>query len=392
MQIKIKLLILILFLSLSLNLYFYLTINDQTAAEAQNSIPINFVVAQKDSVAQNPFVASAQKDVSNDDLFQQANNYFKKQQFDLAIEIYSDILIQDDVLADKLLSAWLHSLSSDLKSDKHKTVASFTNYFFNDNAYHIGVLQLEAQRLSQLEQYQAAIKIYKDIIDNSFDVEIEQRSENQLHQLVQKQYSVLSQQALWKDVVEFIDPLLFDEPNYSPYLLMLSKAKIELNQLSSAKEILQRLNEFNESPAQVEALLQKVEEMMLGESAIPLLKRGVHYVVNGQFDPQSPVNLMIDTGASLSVLSQIAFDNLPTWLNPIFSRQVEMNTAGGIVNAQVYTFEKFQISGYRVKSIEFAVMDLDTMKNADGLLGMNFLKHFAFQIDQKNNQLILAVN
>ena len=392
MQIKIKLLILILFLSLSLNLYFYLTINDQTAADTQTSIPINFVVAQKDSVAQTPFVASAQKNVSNDDLFQQANNHFKKQQFDLAIEIYSDILIQDDVLADELLTSWLHSLSSDLKNDKHKTVATFTNYFFNDNAYHIGVLQLEAQRLTDLEQYQAAIKIYKDIIDNSFNIEIEQRSENQVHQLVQKQYSVLSQQALWKDVVEFIEPLLFDEPNYPPYLLMLSKAKIELNQLVSAQKILQQLSEFNESPAQVEMLLQKIEEMMLGESAIPLLKLGVHYVVNGQFDPQSPVNLMIDTGASLSVLSQIAFDNLPNWLNPIFSRQIEMNTAGGIVNAQVYTFEQFQISGYRVKSIEFAVMDLDTMKNADGLLGMNFLKHFVFQIDQENNQLILNKN
>ena len=392
MQIKIKLLILILFLSLSLNLYFFLNIKDREDSDAQNAIPINFVVAQKDPLVQDILVLPVKKDLSNDELFQHANNYFKQQQFDLAIEIYSDILFQDDELADKLLSAWLNTLATDLKSDKHKTVAEFTNYFFNDNAYHIGVLQLEAQRLTQLEQYQAAIKIYKDIIDNSFDVEIEQRSENQVHQLVQKQYSIFSQQALWKDVVEFIEPLLFDEPNYPPYLLMLSKAKIELNQLSSAKELLLRLNEFNESPAQVEALLQKIEEMMLGESAIPLLKRGVHYIVNGQFDPQSPVNLMIDTGASLSVLSQVAFDNLPNWLSPIFSREVEVSTAGGIVNAQVYKFEQFQISGYRVKSIEFAVMDLENMENIDGLLGMNFLKHFAFQIDQKNNQLILAVN
>lgn len=392
MQIKIKLLILILFLSLSLNLYFFLNIKDREDSDAQNAIPINFVVAQKDPLVQDILVLPVKKDLSNDELFQHANNYFKQQQFDLAIEIYNDILFQDDELADKLLSAWLNTLATDLKSDKHKTVAEFTNYFFNDNAYHIGVLQLEAQRLTQLEQYQAAIKIYKDIIDNSFDVEIEQRSENQVHQLVQKQYSIFSQQALWKDVVEFIEPLLFDEPNYPPYLLMLSKAKIELNQLSSAKELLLRLNEFNESPAQVEALLQKIEEMMLGESAIPLLKRGVHYIVNGQFDPQSPVNLMIDTGASLSVLSQVAFDNLPNWLSPIFSREVEVSTAGGIVNAQVYKFEQFQISGYRVKSIEFAVMDLENMENIDGLLGMNFLKHFAFQIDQKNNQLILAVN
>lgn len=392
MKIKIKLLILILFLSLSLNLYFYLKVNDHTDSPNQIAPPITPSLAKESSVEHNPFSVSTEQSMSNDELFQQANQYFKKQEFDLAIEIYSDILVQDDVLADKLLSSWLHSLFRDLKNDEHKVVAEFTRYFFNDNAYHIGVLQLEAQRFSHLQQYQAAIKLYKEIIDNSFNIEIEQSSENQIHLLAQKQYAILSQQSLWNDVVELIEPLLFDEPNYPPYLLMLSKAKIELNQLTSAQEILQQLNEFDQSSAQVEALLQKVEDMMLGESAIPLLKRGAHYIVKGQFDAQSPVNLMIDTGASLSVLSQAAFDNLPSWLNPTFNRKVEMNTAGGVVTTSVYRFEQFQISGYRVKSIEFAVMDLETMDKADGLLGMNFLKHFEFQIDQQNNLLILAVN
>jgi predicted aspartyl protease len=69
-----------------------------------------------------------------------------------------------------------------------------------------------------------------------------------------------------------------------------------------------------------------------------------------------------------------------------------MNTAGGIVNAQVYKFEQFQICCYRFKSIEIAVMYLDTMKNEDGLLVMNILKHFVFKIDQENNQLILNKN
>jgi len=390
MQIKIKLLILILFLSLSLNLYFYLTLAKPEPKERlELSAPL-FVTEQSQS--NNPFSPESDDINSEKNIIEQANEFFETQQFDLAIEAYSDIVIEDDVLAEKLLHAWLQHLYSELTNNNNDIVAAFTLAFFNYNAYHIPVMQLEAQRLTNLTQYRQAIKLYKDIVDNSFDIEIEQYTENKIHILVQKQYALLSQQGLWKETLTFLENLLFDEPDHPAYLLLLSKTKIELNQLTSAKEILLQLAELEESPAQVDNLLQQVEALLLGESAIPLIKHGEHYIVIGQFDSQSNINLMIDTGASLSVLSQAAFDNLPSWLNPIFSREVEMNTAGGNVTSSVYRFEHFQINGYQVNRIEFAVMDLESMDKADGLLGMNFLKHFAFKIDQQNNQLILNAN
>lgn len=391
LQIKIRLLILLLFLSLSLNLYFYLTlpIQKQQANLALNSPMLEI----ENKTNNNPFnttVQGTKPQVNN--VTEQVHALFNNQQYDLAIDLYSDIVNQDETLADNILNTWLIKLNNRLNSHDNDTVAAFTSSFFNYNAYHIRVMQLEAKRLEHLIQFPQAIKLYKDIIDNSFNLEIEQHSENQIHLLVQKQYALLSQQGLWKETLHFLEQVLFDEADYQPYLLLLSKTKIELNQLSSAQEILLQLAESEESPAQVDALLQQVQSLLLGETAIPLVKHGEHFIVNGQFDSQSQIQLMIDTGASLSVLSNYAFENLPSWLNPVFSRQIDMNTAGGTVNTPVYLFEQFQINGYQVKSIEFAVMDLETLDKADGLLGMNFLKHFAFQIDQLNNQLILGVN
>lgn len=390
MQIKIKLLILILFLSLSLNLFFYLSLSEPESKERLELTEPLFVVEQSQS--NNPFNTASDDQTLDKSIFDQANEFFETQQFDLAVEAYSDIVIEDDVLAERLLNSWLRHLYSQLTNNNNDTVAAFTLAFFNYNPYHIPVMQLEAQRLTDLTQYRQAIKLYKDIVDNSFDIEIEQYTENKIHILVQKQYELLSQQGLWKQSLTFLEKLLFDEPDYPPYLLLLSKTKIELNELTSAKEILLQLTELEESPVQVTSLLQQVESLLLGESAIPLIKHGEHYIVSGMFDSQSQIQLMIDTGASLSVLSNVAFENLPSWLNPVFSRDVEMNTAGGTVTTSVYRFEHFQINGYQVNRIEFAVMELESMDKADGLLGMNFLKHFAFKIDQQNNLLILALN
>ena len=71
-----------------------------------------------------------------------------------------------------------------------------------------------------------------------------------------------------------------------------------------------------------------------------------------------------------------------------------INTAGGLVQAPIYQFNSFAIDSfaaesYRVSDMQFVVMNLDENSGGDGLLGMNFLRAFTFQIDQRNNLLLL---
>ena len=159
--------------------------------------------------------------------------------------------------------------------------------------------------------------------------------------------------------------------------------------MEDARAYIEQLLNSDEFYQQATELLATLEKRTQGQQAVTLVKRGAHYVVSGHFDGQTQVALMIDTGASLSVLSQRRFDQLSGWLFPEYVRNANMNTAGGIVNAPIYRFEQFQIGNYQVKNIEFVVMELSQLGKADGLLGMNFLQNFVFMIDQEKHKLFL---
>ncbi len=63
-----------------------------------------------------------------------------------------------------------------------------------------------------------------------------------------------------------------------------------------------------------------------------------------------------------------------------FVRSVTMNTAGGQVQADVYQFAQVQLGPYRLSEVEFAALPLANL-SGDGLLGMNILQRFSFNID-----------
>lgn len=98
---------------------------------------------------------------------------------------------------------------------------------------------------------------------------------------------------------------------------------------------------------------------------------------------------MIDTGASTTVISQEAFDALPRRVKREFIGNFTVNTANGPVDAPVYRFNTLRIGEYQVEDIAIVVLSLQNL-GADGLLGMNFLNQFRFNIDQVNSQLILS--
>jgi predicted aspartyl protease len=98
---------------------------------------------------------------------------------------------------------------------------------------------------------------------------------------------------------------------------------------------------------------------------------------------------MLDTGASISLLSESAFDELSQYSDVIYIKDLNLNTAGGIVTANIYQVAEVSIQGYVVNDFLFAVSHSYANDYNDGLLGMNFLKAFDFHIDQNNGLLIL---
>ncbi len=68
------------------------------------------------------------------------------------------------------------------------------------------------------------------------------------------------------------------------------------------------------------------------------------------------------------------------------------NTANGLVRAPVYKLDALLVGDWQVSQLEIGVLDLGGSPAIDGLLGMNFLRHFQFFIDQNEALLRLSIN
>ena len=64
-------------------------------------------------------------------------------------------------------------------------------------------------------------------------------------------------------------------------------------------------------------------------------------------------------------------------------------TASGVIMGTVYSVTELRLGPYAMKNTQIAVLDFDVSRNIDGLLGMNVLGQFRFQIDQENARLLL---
>ena len=65
-------------------------------------------------------------------------------------------------------------------------------------------------------------------------------------------------------------------------------------------------------------------------------------------------------------------------------------TAGGVAQGTVYSVPELTLGTYQLTDTQIAVLDFELKPGVDGLLGMNILGQFRFQIDQENASLLLS--
>ena len=122
--------------------------------------------------------------------------------------------------------------------------------------------------------------------------------------------------------------------------------------------------------------------------AIPLTRRGDHFLVAMSINDVSQVTLLIDTGASVTTLSKESFAQIDSaGLRYRGSRL--FNTPNGMTQGEVYQTASITLGNTRMSALEIAVLDYDSSDGVDGLLGMNVLRNYHFEIDQDKDFLYL---
>jgi len=122
--------------------------------------------------------------------------------------------------------------------------------------------------------------------------------------------------------------------------------------------------------------------------SVPLQRRGTTAIVQATLNEKTSANLVVDTGASYTVISRATARELEIDLEKQLP-MIPFQTANGVIVAPLVTLESVEVGGIQVKDLTVAVHDAFPDSGIAGLLGLNFLSHFRMDIDTQNGLLHL---
>ncbi|MDW7711473.1 MAG: TIGR02281 family clan AA aspartic protease [Deferrisomatales bacterium] len=120
--------------------------------------------------------------------------------------------------------------------------------------------------------------------------------------------------------------------------------------------------------------------------AIPLEQADIGYVVEARLNGHALVRLVVDTGASSTVVSPEVAQRLGLTVRT--EPPVLVRTAGGTVRAGLAQVAEIEVGGRRAGPLQVVVHD--AVPGADGLLGMNFLALFRVELRADEPALLLS--
>ncbi|BDF96168.1 MULTISPECIES: TIGR02281 family clan AA aspartic protease [Pseudoalteromonas] len=362
----------------------YLLITALTASVALNGYllwPTEVVRPSKEAVTQSKTQQPPSELFSP--YYQQAIRQFDQQQFSAAVASYQQLHTAQPLQAEQLYFQWRNSVEDWLNDGQLTTVERFLQAFLTSEPYNVSMLQLDAERLVKSQQPNQAIVALlalQSLANESQLAAINMR----LTQLTIAQLQALNERRAWQTITEQTLAWL-DYDNENPrYLFALAHAYYQLNDLPSAQSSLDRLPLEHPLQSQAAALQEQINHAINGLDKVPLEKRGAHYLIDIIINNDVNTQLMIDTGASFTVLPKQLLESL--YPQPKYINEMTVNTANGQVKAAHYQVESIKIGQQILHNFDILVIN---NHSGYGLLGMNFLQHFKFNINQLDNQLEL---
>jgi clan AA aspartic protease (TIGR02281 family) len=220
----------------------------------------------------------------------------------------------------------------------------------------------------------------------------------QLIYLIDKKFSTKQQ---WSTLIEHYlyakdRGLLNDENRFRLIELYLyneneSQAKAEASNLANSPEWQEKASLLLRSHLALSEDNDTNESDSSGTS-IALKKIANQFIVNIELSGIK-TNLLIDTGASITTITKTYYQSIKRSAIMSYMKEQKFLTANGEITGEIYRLKRLIIGEYTLENIDIAVLDYPSGQHVSGLLGMNVLRNFQFEIDQQNSQLKLkAIN
>lgn len=177
------------------------------------------------------------------------------------------------------------------------------------------------------------------------------------------------------------------------YFLKLGMIRMQMGNYDGAIVPLAQIeNDHGSLGVRARELIAQIESNNISSQAdvveISLRRAGNQFVTAALLDGDVELQLLIDTGAATTmvdakVLVAHGYD-LRSKPQQLFV------TANGVVEAPVLSFDTLSLSTATLSAITVGALPLAMSHGVDGLLGMNFLRHYNFRIDQDRAVLQLT--
>lgn len=136
----------------------------------------------------------------------------------------------------------------------------------------------------------------------------------------------------------------------------------------------------------VETQTRSADAARRGAVIIPVKLNGRSVIVPVTFNRSLNANLLLDTGASMTMISRRLAANLalPSTGAGLFSG------IGGTVSAQIARVDSIMVGDAEVSGMTVSIHDVSRFPQFDGLLGMDFLGRFEVSVDAAKKLLVLT--
>lgn len=319
-----------------------------------------------------------------------AEQLFLAHQFIDAVDHLEQVMVIDKDIAKQINEHWLNSGYLWVERKQLTLLNDFLEAYLTRFPFDEQWLKVKIQWYLSINHPKEALLIYINLADNAVDYQNREVWLNLARQLFDKYAEHLKNQKSWQTIIDVSGLMIGLDNSYSPYYLALAEAYIKINEPETAQNYLDNVDYVAPYQQQIDNLYQMIESLAYQQQGVELVKKNQHFMVSAIINEQHNANLMIDTGASLTVISNRLYEQIIDNVNFKNGREMHINTAGGNQIAFSIIVDEFTLGGETINDFEIVVMELPNFNKADGLLGMNFLQHFRFEIDQQNSLLFLS--
>lgn len=285
----------------------------------------------------------------------------KQRDFEQALAYYEQALLLDDRYQGLLKPVLEHYLQTCLQQCHDGVFVDLVELWLGTYYQDIAVLLLLAEHQRAQGLPEVAAGTLKMAATYAMQAGQQEQVDAAVQRLVQATDTLLSRQQRWIELLGFYEYL----------------EAIDLGQ----RDFLQR-------QAAVSQQLVEPDNGGGAQQSIPLDRRGDHFLVAIELNDADLVTLMIDTGASVTTLTSTSFSLLSSSDYEYRGSHV-FNTANGLAPGEVYRTGSIRLGDSRIEDVDVAVLDYRPSEGVDGVLGMNVLRNYRFEIDQDRELLLL---